>query len=92
MEGYRLLRHTRDEMTRPAQPSSAARPAWPPAKPAPDAKPPAVMASPAPRASDEVLRAQSHRMFRDLAPEGFWTRLRRSVFGTAKPIFEDRRV
>jgi putative secretion ATPase (PEP-CTERM system associated) len=92
MEGYRLLRHTRDELARSAPPSSAPRPAWPPAKPAPDAKP--AVAVSAPRASDEMLQPQSHRVFRDLSrgPEGFWTRLRRSLFSAGKPIFEDWRV
>ena len=92
MEGYRLPRQTRDEPGRSAPPSSAPRPAWPPAKPAPDAKP--AVAVTAPRASDAVLQSQSHRMFRDssLAPEGFWTRLRRNLFGAGKPVFEDWRV
>ena len=94
MEGYRLLRQTRDEPARAAQPSSAPRPAWPPARPAPDAKPAPAAAAAAPRASNENPRTQSRRMFHDLslAPEGFWTRLRRSLFGAGKPVFEDWRV
>ena len=93
MEGYRLLRHTRDEPAGPAQPSSAPRPAWPPVKPAPDAKPVSRVASAAPRASDDVPHPPSHRMFHDmsLASAGFWTRLR-SLFGAGKQLFEDWRV
>jgi general secretion pathway protein A len=93
MEGYRLLRDVNDKPAAVAQAASATRPAWPPAKPAPDARPTPAAASAVPRASYGVQPYPSHRVFRDPSPEpeGFWTRLRRAVFGPGKPIVEDWR-
>jgi putative secretion ATPase (PEP-CTERM system associated) len=93
MEGYRLLRDVNDKPAAVAQTAGAPRPAWPPAKPAPDARPTPAAASAVPRASYGVQPYPSHRVFRDPSPEpeGFWTRLRRGLFGPGKPIVEDWR-
>jgi hypothetical protein len=92
MEGYRLLRDVSDKPAA-AQPAGATRPAWPPAKVGPDATPAPAAASAVPRTSHAVQPHPYHRVFRDPSPqpEGFWTRLRRGLFGPGKPIVEDWR-
>jgi len=93
MEGYRLLGDARNRPAGPAQPAGAPRPAWPPAKPASDGRPTHAAASAAPRASDEALPSARQPLYRDRlpAPESFWMRLRRGLFGPGKPVVEDWR-
>jgi len=93
MEGYRLLGDARNRPAGPAQPAGAPRPAWPPAKPASDGRPTHAAASAAPRASDEALPSARQAVYRDPlpAPESFWMRLRRGLFGPGKPVVEDWR-
>jgi putative secretion ATPase (PEP-CTERM system associated) len=82
-ESYRLLRDVR---TNPVT-----QPPWPPARPATDDKPAAAAA--VSRASYEGATSSSHKVSREplRAPEGFWTRLRRGLFGAGKPVVEDWR-
>ena len=93
MEGYRLLKDVQEKPAGPAQPGGAPRPAWPPARPASHADATARGPSAAPRASQDISPPPSHLMFSAASPaaDGFWTRLRRGVFGPGKPVVEDWR-
>jgi putative secretion ATPase (PEP-CTERM system associated) len=82
-ESYRLLRDVRT--------APVTQPPWPPARPAADDK--AAAAAAVSRASYEGATSSSHKVSREplRGPEGFWTRLRRGLFGAGKPVVEDWR-
>jgi len=82
-ESYRLLRDVRT--------APVTQPPWPPARPAADGK--AAAAAAVSRASYEGATSSSHKISHESlrGPEGFWTRLRRGLFGAAKPVVEDWR-
>jgi type II secretory pathway predicted ATPase ExeA len=77
MEGFDLVRSRREAANATARPAVDRTQAavWPPARPAPSAT--AFAASPTPAAIAPVHE------------DGFWSRLRRNLFGSPKPAFED---
>jgi hypothetical protein len=78
MEGFDLARTRRETDGAPARPATdRAASAWPPARPAPSSS--TFVAAPA-RAS--IAHGVTH-------DDGFWSRLRRNLFGSTKPVFED---
>jgi general secretion pathway protein A len=74
-EGFDLLHNRRDATELPQ--GAAERPAWPPTRPASAMD---AMQTPAPL-TRSVISA--------MPTDSMWSRIRRSLFGSAKPVFED---
>jgi general secretion pathway protein A len=86
IEGYRLLRSHHD---RPIAPPAALSP--PPPRPAgPPATPEAAPVSPdAPAGPLRPAALAARPLFQYTETPGFWSRVRRNLFGVSRPVFED---
>jgi putative secretion ATPase (PEP-CTERM system associated) len=78
MEGFDLTRNRRESDAATARPAAdKAASVWPPSRPAP---------SSSTFATAPARTSIAHGMAHD---DGFWSRLRRNLFGSTKPVFED---